>query len=90
MMVYLDLDLEMTQKFFSQKVLRPWHRLPTDAMGSLGRMTRWEVFQPIEGIGTGLALRSLPTQTMLGFYNNCVLSGKKARRDQSSPTLQVY
>lgn len=74
MRVYLDLDFEMTQKFFSQRVLRPWHRLPTDAMGTsslevlktrldgaLGRMTQWEVFQFIAGIGTGLALRSFPT-----------------------------
>lgn len=54
--------------------MRPWHRLSREAVdspflevfktrldGALGRMTQWEVFQFIAGIGTGLALRSFPT-----------------------------
>ncbi|XP_053857127.1 uncharacterized protein LOC128820402 [Vidua macroura] len=72
---------DIGKKFFLVRVERPWHRVPREAVAApsleefKARLDRawsnvgqWKVSLPMAGAGTGWALRSLPTQTSLGFY----------------------
>jgi len=65
-------------KFFTERAVRHWHRLSRKAWGApslevlkarldgaLGSLSWWVAPSPQQGVGTGWALRSLPTQTIL-------------------------
>ena len=78
MPTFAGFRLYIREKFFPVRVARRWHRLPRAAVdapslavsqarldGAWSNLGWWEVSLPVAGGGTGWALRSLPTQTVL-------------------------
>jgi len=74
----------MRKKFFPVRVMKHWHRLPREAVaaslpGSVQGQVGWSSEQPGlvgdvpahgRGVGTRQSLRSIPTLTILLFYEN--------------------
>ena len=69
-------QLDTRGKLFSQRVVRHGHQLPREAVDApaleafKARLDRalGSLVQCMAGVGTGWSLRSLPTQTILLFY----------------------
>jgi len=70
--------LDISMKIFIQKVVRHWHRLPREAVGApslqvlratldgaLGSLIWWVATSPLQRVGTGWSLKSLPTKIIL-------------------------
>jgi len=70
---------DIRKKFFMTRVVRPWHRLPREAVaapslelsrvrldGAWSNLVWWNVSLPMAGrVGSRRSLRTLPTQTVL-------------------------